>query len=109
MKHVNGLYLAFTHPRDESSRGEFNAWYDDHHIPEILSLDGVTSASRYRSLDPNATHEYLATYQLEGENLRSIVNRIHAAAPQRTPTSTMRTAPPTEFRLFELIDPREGA
>ena len=100
---ASGLYLAFTHPKDEVSEARFNEWYDEHHIPEILALDGITSASRYRSLDSAASHGYLASYTLEGPDLRAIVERIHAAAPNRTPTATMRTNPGTDFRLFEFV------
>lgn len=101
-----GIYLAFTHPRDQDSEVEFNDWYERHHIPEILSLAGVAAASRYRSLDPDGSHGYLTVVELEGDDLRSVVDRIHAAAPQRTPTTTMRAVPPTDFRLFELISRR---
>ncbi|GAA12754.1 putative hydroxymethylglutaryl-CoA lyase [Gordonia alkanivorans NBRC 16433] len=43
---ARGLYIAFTHPRDESVEDEFNEWYTTHHLPEILATEGVTSAVR---------------------------------------------------------------
>ncbi|WP_396655760.1 hypothetical protein [Microbacterium sp.] len=44
-----GLMLVFASPSDDSREQEFNAWYDDVHIPEILAaVQGVTAARRYR-------------------------------------------------------------
>ncbi|GAC01840.1 hypothetical protein GONAM_35_00100 [Gordonia namibiensis NBRC 108229] len=100
---ARGLYIAFTHPRDDSVEDEFNEWYTTHHLPEILATEGVTSAVRYKSTDPEATHRYMAAYTLDGD-LPEIVARIHADAGNRTPTTASRTDPGSEFRLFEFIE-----
>lgn len=103
-----GLYVAYTHPSTPGAEGEMNNWYSQCHLPEILRLEGVQSASRYRSLDPNASYSYLATYVLEGEDLQEIVDRIHADGPNRTPTQATRKEPPAAFALFEFIEHQES-
>lgn len=105
---AKGMYIAFTHPRDDESEEEMNRWYSNHHLPEILALDGVRSATRYRSTEDDPTHRYMAAYTLEGDDLDEIVARIHADAPNRTPTSAIRTDPGSQFRLFDFVEHQES-
>ena len=48
---------------------EFNDWYDEVHIPDVLSVEGVLSATRFEleSDDPAAAHRYLTVYELDRE------------------------------------------
>lgn len=66
------LFLVFTNAvagRDD----EFNRWYDEIHVPDILDLSGVVSAQRYSlqpserpKMAPNPTaHRYLTIYEVE--------------------------------------------
>jgi hypothetical protein len=41
---------------------EFNAWYEDEHVPERLGVPGFLDARRYRDLA--APHSYAALYEL---------------------------------------------
>jgi hypothetical protein len=105
---AKGLYVAFTSPAGEAADEEFNRWYSNHHLPEVLSLPGINSASRYRSLDDSPSHAYMVLYELSASDLRAVVARIHAEAAGRTPTAAMRRNPPTDFRLFEFLERRES-
>lgn len=40
----------------------FNTWYNEVHIPELLSLPGFLSAERFREVGPDI--HYLALYRL---------------------------------------------
>jgi hypothetical protein len=42
---------------------DFNQWYDNEHVPELVALPGFVSAQRYRLLSDSCT--YLALYELE--------------------------------------------
>lgn len=44
---------------------EWNAWYDDEHLPAIAACPGVLSADRYVS-DTGGGRRYLTLYALEG-------------------------------------------
>ncbi len=48
---------------------EYNAWYDEVHLPEVVALPGVASAQRFRqsSVGPRATCSYLAIFDLDGD------------------------------------------
>jgi hypothetical protein len=54
-----GLLLTLTEP-PPAMREEFNAWYDDEHLPERLAIPGFRSAQRWQS-----GASYLATYELD--------------------------------------------
>jgi hypothetical protein len=54
-----GLLLTLTEP-PPAMEEEFNAWYDEEHIPERLAIPGFRSARRWV-----ADRIYLATYELD--------------------------------------------
>ena len=68
------VQLVFSNPvagKDD----EFNDWYDNVHVPEILAIPGVLSAQRYalcetkilRDAGRTAAHQYLCIYEMEGD------------------------------------------
>jgi hypothetical protein len=51
---------------------EFNAWYDDEHVPDVVSVPGFVSGRRLQLLASagsaaTATWQHLALYQFEGD------------------------------------------
>jgi hypothetical protein len=104
---AKGVLIAFAHPQESAAEADFNAWYSNHHLPEILGIDGVVRATRYRAVDPAANYGYLAIYELNGD-LEAILAEIHVQGPSRTPGRASRREPPTELRLFEFIEAQEG-
>jgi hypothetical protein len=69
------IMLAFTEPQDPSQDDEYNSWYDNKHLHDVVNVPGVVSATRYRlakgiELLPGAQdvpQRYLAIYEIEGE------------------------------------------
>ncbi len=47
------------------SESTYLSWYDNEHIPEILSVTPVTSLFRFRHVDPKADRPYLVTCPLQ--------------------------------------------
>jgi hypothetical protein len=68
---------------------EFNRWYNEEHIPELLALPGYLSAARYAAV--RGGPKYLACYELESPEA------VNTEAAQR------RRANPTEWG--KRIDP----
>ncbi len=58
---------------------EYNRWYDEVHVPDLVALPGVASAQRFRhsSAGPQGRHGYLAIYELDG-NPAEVLNALHA-------------------------------
>lgn len=80
---TRSIYMVFTDPVD-GQEDEFNKWYENQHISDVLNIDGVVGATRYivsnvrgRSGATSPTR-YLTVYELDGEP-ESIVGRLTAA------------------------------
>lgn len=59
-----GLLLTMTEPPAHMEE-EFNAWYDEEHLPERLAIPGFRSARRWVADGAPGTGKYLATYELD--------------------------------------------
>ena len=57
---VNAMNVA---PEAEA---DFNAWYDQEHVPALAAVPGTLTARRYRSTEAGGgSHRYVAIYHLE--------------------------------------------
>jgi hypothetical protein len=68
------LYLVMSNPVDDRD-DEFNEWYDNVHIHDVLATPGMVSAQRYtvreteinREAGVTPSHRYLVVYEMDGE------------------------------------------
>jgi hypothetical protein len=67
------IYFVFGNAR-EGQDDEYNDWYDNVHLPEVLATPGVISAQRFTIEVPEFAkafgepkHRYLAMYEYEGD------------------------------------------
>jgi hypothetical protein len=58
---AGGLLMVAINVTNEND-DDFNAWYTEEHIPNLLKVPGVLSARRYKSSE--GTHRYVAIYHL---------------------------------------------
>ena len=66
MKPTLGILLVLSNCKDTADEEEFNRWYEDIHIPDILDTGAYHRAYRYESLDPETTKaKYLAIYETD--------------------------------------------
>ena len=85
---------------------EFNAWYDDIHIPDLLRVPGIVSAKRSTLADPqtmmqgenivmanaqmiDAKYKYLAIYKIEADDPAAVLQEVVS----RAKTPAMEIAP----------------
>jgi hypothetical protein len=55
---------------------EFNRWYDDVHVPEVLQVGPIVACQRFKVADAQMmpqTHAYLAIYEFEGSAKEALV------------------------------------
>ena len=66
------LLFAFSDCKDPAREAEFNDWYDNVHLPDMLEVPGMIKATRWKSADnkENEVRRYLALYELETDDLR---------------------------------------
>lgn len=72
-------YLMFV--RSEPHPGErenFNTWYEEQHIPDLLRVPGIKSAKRYEILSdtPGWKDTFLGIYEIEADETADITNEI---------------------------------
>jgi hypothetical protein len=69
------IQVVFSNPA-EGKDAEFNEWYDNVHIPELLAIPGMLSARRFDLHEaavyhaPGGVapeHRYLTIYEMEGD------------------------------------------
>jgi len=55
---------------DPSREDEFNDWYDNIHLPDIMETPGFVSAVRYENTSPaEGQGRFLAMYEIETDDL----------------------------------------
>ncbi|MEX2106629.1 MAG: hypothetical protein WD810_06995 [Solirubrobacterales bacterium] len=61
------IYLLSAQLREGSPVEDWNAWYDNVHVPDILTVPGFNSATRYAQRD--APLCFLAGYAIDGPHV----------------------------------------
>ena len=102
------VLLAFTDPV-EGQEDAYDAWYNETHIPEILSVPGIVSARRFRTKIVNVggalTWKYMAIYEVETDNLSETLKTLGEATGEvisaldqskSAPLSPRRSSRPTK-------------
>ena len=101
-----GVLVVESRPSSPDRDQEYNRWYDDVHLGELLALDGFVGARRLRPLADDGP--YLALYELQGEDLQAIVDNM-VACGQRGElhlSDALQLDPPPAMRLFEVTTER---
>jgi hypothetical protein len=53
----------------EGFEDEYNRWYNDIHLPEVLATEGFVAAQRFKLVGgPDAPAPYLAIYEIESDD-----------------------------------------
>lgn len=107
-----GVMVVETSPVDPSREDDFNDWYTNAHLPELLAVPGFVRARRFKVTGEPAEgrHRYLAIYEIEADDLSAPLAelRTRAKAGQSTATDAVSTEHPAVVTLYELIDEQSG-
>lgn len=102
--------IVFSSPSDLAREDEFNRWYDEVHVADLCAIPGVTSAARFKLSDVQLApglsasgHSYMAVYELDAPDLRSVLDEIKARSTDGRLRSSdvIDTANPPAVLLFE--------
>lgn len=86
---AKALFLAWASPVDEAADGEFNAWYEGTHVPQVrASIPAITAVHRYTTADlpdgggvgAQPAHRYLTVYELDTDDVPAAAAALAAAA-----------------------------
>ena len=76
---MSHIFLVLAKPSSPDRVDEFNQWYDQVHLPEVCSVDGIVGATR---LAPEKDGDPFATmYELEGDPHAAVAG-IYAKAAE---------------------------
>jgi hypothetical protein len=66
-------FVVLTNPT-AGKEAEYNEWYNKIHIPDVLNVQGMVAAQRFKLADTQMgaapAHRYLAIYEIETDNLQ---------------------------------------
>lgn len=104
-----GLLLTMTEP-PAAQEDEFNAWYDNEHILERLSITGFLSARRWQADAKPGEGKYLATYELVSPAVLETPEYLAHLGDGMTPWTRRMLGGCTMFRRWacEQIYPGEA-
>jgi hypothetical protein len=98
-------------PASPDLEDEFNRWYDQEHIPEMLAVAGFTAARRYRRFPATATEpsapSYLTIYEVEADDLAAALAAMRAR-PRGRPSEALSLTPPPVVAFYELLEREES-
>lgn len=104
-------YLVFTNARDGRD-DEFNAWYDEIHLPEVVAVPGFTGAERYairpQPGDPEPKHRYLAIYDMETEDVSATLKELMRRGTTGGFRMTDALGDGARTDLYEVITPHRS-
>ncbi|GAB3102884.1 DUF4286 family protein [Pseudomaricurvus hydrocarbonicus] len=89
--------VVFTRPKAGREQ-EYNDWYQNVHLRELVAFPGITSAQRFKlsaTLGEADAQPYLSIYEIETEDIDSVAQAIQNAAQNHQ--LTMSDAVDLEF------------
>lgn len=83
---AKALMVVASNPTDSAHEAEFNAWYTDVHLADVLRVAGFNAARRYVLSDARpmvgteaSPFRYLALYDVESDDLEQSGRDVQAA------------------------------
>ena len=95
---AKALLLVFSNPSDPSREDEYNEWYDNTHVPDVLKVPGFVSGRRY-ALGPTQLvpggerHGYLAVYEIDADDPAEAVRTLRRRLGNEIPLSDAMDLP----------------
>jgi|SRR5271167_2835771 len=74
-------FVVLTNPT-AGNETEFNRWYNEQHIPDVLNVPGLVAAQRFTLAESQMSdknpHRYLALYEIETDDLAGTLKEMKA-------------------------------
>lgn len=82
---------------------DYDRWYEDTHVGEVLALPGFVACERFERLaaDGQGIVEHVALYEVETADPHALLQSLFAAAPGMRLTDAMDTTSPR----FDILRP----
>src|SRR5271167_826102 len=98
-----GIIYLETMPVSPDREADYHKWYNDTHLAEIVSVDGVVSARRFAPTDGNGP--FIAIYELDCDDLEAAQARLAALgrSGQMSSLQFLQLDPPPGTRIYREI------
>jgi hypothetical protein len=104
-------FLVSTNPQS-GKEDEYNRWYSEQHLADLLKIPGIVAAQRFRVADDNGKHphRYLAVYQIETDDIDAVMADINSrVGTAAMPLSDAMDSSGMAANLFVAITDRKLA
>lgn len=102
---MKSLFVVKSNPVP-GKEAEFNRWYTEIHLPEVIQIEGFQSAQRFRlnenQVQPDQSHTYLAIYEIDSANVAATLENL-GNATQLTQNQAIELAT-IEISVFDAIE-----
>jgi hypothetical protein len=101
------LLTTFSHPV-KGKESEYNLWYDQVHIHDLLKVPEINSAQRFRPLTNPVLPEspFLAIYEIETDNIPEVMQAIQNGTYTMQPSDAIDPSSVT-VQVYEVIGEKQ--
>lgn len=92
------MLIVLTNPVSEDAEATYNDWYTNQHLPDVLKIEGVCSAIRYKAREDQIgavqpKFRYAAIYELDTDDVQYVADEImrRAGTPEMPVDPAMST------------------
>ncbi|MCW2650364.1 MAG: hypothetical protein QOH69_3228 [Actinomycetota bacterium] len=98
-----GIMYVETMPVAQDREADYHNWYNDTHLAEIASVDGIVSARRFAPTDGNGP--FIAIYELDCDDLDAATQRLAelGASGKMSSLELLAMDPPPIPRVYREI------
>jgi len=80
--YMKTLYMVKTNPL-EGREDDFNRWYDQVHLDEVLKISGFKSAQRFKltpeQMQKEQNHSYVTLYEIDSDDIKGTLANLRKA------------------------------
>jgi hypothetical protein len=104
------IMFVQSRPSAPDREDEYNDWYTNTHLPEVLDVPGITAARRFKASDAappaEGAHQYCAVYELDVDDLSTVMPALaeRFADGSMHMSDAMEMDPTPSFVIYELVE-----
>src|SRR3546814_9234869 len=88
------VYVVLSNPVT-GREDEYNRWYSERHLADVMAVPGFVSARRYRIADPKAEvapeQSYMALYNMRTDDPEGLVDQLRELVRSEEQTSELQS------------------
>jgi hypothetical protein len=111
---AKGVLVVQTAPSSSAKAAEYDRWYNEEHIPDVLKIAGFIAARRYKAVETPVLEgmetegvylHNLAIYDVEADDLVAAMKELVAAAGsgEMKLSDALQLDPPPPSQMYELF------